>query len=60
MNNENVERHLDDIDWEAEKIFGRRTPMSRRVQVRDGLRNTCDKDTFDRLFSKQKNSDKGR
>jgi hypothetical protein len=57
MKQDNPERHIDDIDWEAERIFGRRTSMSRRVQVRDGLKQTCGKDLFDRLFSKRRNNE---
>jgi hypothetical protein len=49
---EQPQRVWDKIDEETLGIFGHRTPTSRRLMVRDGLKNVHPE--FDNLFKKEK------
>ena len=49
-----VSRDIDEFDIEAERIFGHRTPTSRRVQVRNALHIEHGKREFDKLFKPER------
>lgn len=45
--------YLDEIDLEAERIFGRRSYKHRHVHMRNGLKSEHGKTEFDKLFKKE-------